>query len=79
VQPSRNDSDEAFLNQYEVDRRSIFIGGLPAHATENELKDLFAEAGQVLDIQLVKKSTASNGMCARGSRLHLSVADFASL
>lgn len=55
---TRNDVDEAFLNQYEVDRRSVFVGGLSPHVTEDELMKLFADIGPILDIQLVKKPTA---------------------
>lgn len=58
---NRNDVDEAFLNQYEVDRRSVFIGSLPQHITEDDLMDLFADIGPILDIQLVKKPTSGVG------------------
>ena len=53
--------DEAFLNQYEVDRRSVFIGSLPPHITEDDLVDHFADIGPILDVQLVKKPVSGIG------------------
>lgn len=54
---SRNDLDEAFLNQYEVDRRSVFVGGLPHDINETELKEILEDVGDILSIQLIKKPT----------------------
>lgn len=46
-----------FLNQYEIDRRSIFVGNLPVDIDENAVKELFSGAGTVIKVQLIKKST----------------------
>ena len=54
---SRDNVDEAFLNQYEVDRRSIYVRGFPVHTTEENLRDLFGQIGTVVDAQLRKSST----------------------
>ncbi len=53
---SQDDVDEAFLTSYEVQRRSIYVGGLPIGVREAELVALFSEIGTVLNTQIINKS-----------------------
>ncbi|KAK3365425.1 hypothetical protein B0H63DRAFT_516351 [Podospora didyma] len=48
-------TDAKFLNQYDIDRRSIYVTGIPIDVTEDEIADFFAEAGEVKNVHLVKK------------------------
>ncbi|KAL8366895.1 hypothetical protein RB595_003214 [Gaeumannomyces hyphopodioides] len=54
--PRRTDADEAFLNQYDIDRRSIFVGNLPVHIEEDTVTELFSTVGKVNKVQLIKKT-----------------------
>lgn len=51
------DPDEAWLKQYEIDRRSIFVGNLPVDEPEVEemLTKLASEVGEVLNVKVVCK------------------------
>jgi hypothetical protein len=42
----------AYLDRVEIDNRSIFVGNLPASATETDLHGLFDTYGSILDISL---------------------------
>jgi len=58
--PSRSPStpeNRAYLERYEVDRRSIFVGNLPLGTTETQLFQLFEHCGTVDHIIL--RETAS--------------------
>ncbi|KAI1445237.1 hypothetical protein F5Y02DRAFT_427182 [Annulohypoxylon stygium] len=54
---STMDPDEAWLKQYEIDRRSIFVGNLPVDEPEVEemLTKLASEVGEVLNVKVVCK------------------------
>lgn len=52
---TRDSSDEAFLTACERDRRSVFVGDLPVHATEGDLEELFSNTGEVLKVNVIKK------------------------
>lgn len=52
---TRDSSDEAFLTACERDRRSVFVGDLPVHATEGDLEELFSKTGEVLKVNVIKK------------------------
>lgn len=52
---SRNVADEAFLNQYEVDRRSVFVGGLPVDIEEADLRDFLGDCGDILNVKIVHR------------------------
>lgn len=56
---NRNNGDEAFLAACERDRRSIFVGDLPSNVTQEELEELFSEAGEVLKANLIQKENNS--------------------
>ncbi|KUI65660.1 Meiotic activator RIM4 [Cytospora mali] len=56
---TRSNSDEAFLAACERDRRSIFIGDLPGNVTQEDLEELFSEAGEILKVNLIQKENNS--------------------
>ncbi|KAK2600985.1 hypothetical protein N8I77_010473 [Diaporthe amygdali] len=56
---TRDSGDEAFLAACERDRRSAFVGDLPAHVTQGDLEDLFATAGEVLKVNVIQKPSNS--------------------
>lgn len=44
--------NKAYLARYELDRRSIFVGNLPGSFKESDLYQLFAEFGQIGQIDM---------------------------
>lgn len=58
------DSDEEWLKRYDVDRRSIFIGNLPAdHADLSDvLRGIMEQVGDVESCNVVQKD-ARPGLC----------------
>ncbi|GAB1312151.1 Multicopy suppressor of sporulation protein msa1 [Madurella fahalii] len=52
---SRSDSDEEFLRKYDVDRRSVFVGGLPYDMEKDEMIAFFSEVGEVANVDLIKR------------------------
>lgn len=57
---TRNNGDEAFLAACERDRRSIFVGDLPANVTQDDLENLFSEAGEILKVNLIQRPISIN-------------------
>lgn len=55
---TRNSGDEAFLAACERDRRSIFVGDLPTNVNQDDLEDLFSDAGDILKINLIQRPTS---------------------
>ena len=55
AQNLHDDPDEAFLKQYEIDRRSVFVGGLVDGIDEAEIKAYLEEIGEVTGVQLIRK------------------------
>ncbi|KAI1472288.1 uncharacterized protein F4812DRAFT_454103 [Daldinia caldariorum] len=57
MQAPRADPDEVWLQRYEVDRRSIYVGGLPVDDFDVEqlLTMLAGEVGEVQKVQIVQK------------------------
>lgn len=51
----------AYLARYEVDRRSIFVGNLPAGTTEDQIRSLFEQYGSIEDI--IIRETVSKFEC----------------
>ncbi|KAI2619714.1 hypothetical protein GGR54DRAFT_640039 [Hypoxylon sp. NC1633] len=51
------DQDEAWLQKYEIDRRSIFVGNLPADETnlEDLLRSVAEEIGDVENVHVVRR------------------------
>ena len=52
---SRTDADDVFMKKYDHDRRSIFVGGLPYDTEKEEVADLFAAVGEVVDVNVVTR------------------------
>ncbi|KAI1370722.1 hypothetical protein F4677DRAFT_457660 [Hypoxylon crocopeplum] len=63
VSSAHVDPDMAWLRRYEVDRRSIFVGHLPADAPNPEelLTELASEVGEVAKVQVVRKDARIAG------------------
>lgn len=57
LQGPKIDADEAFMQQYEVDRRSIYIGNLPYNEAglEDQIRALVDEMGDVVSVQVIQK------------------------
>ncbi|KAI0995772.1 hypothetical protein K3495_g12408 [Podosphaera aphanis] len=56
----RNQSDparRAYLDTYEIDRRSIFVGNLPPDINELEVKDLFSKFGDIIHVAIHKSES----------------------
>lgn len=57
----RDPTDVTFMDLYEKDRRSIFIGSLPSHATDLFVHDLAMLGGTVVKVQMKKSVDSSTG------------------
>lgn len=59
TQIKKADSAEAWLQRYEVDRRSIFIGSLPYGFDDlsYQLRELLGELGDVVDVHVIMKDS----------------------
>ncbi|KAI1652583.1 hypothetical protein F4813DRAFT_400919 [Daldinia decipiens] len=57
MQAPKIDPDEAWLQRYEIDRRSVYVGGLPVDDFDVEelLTRLASEVGDVEKVQIVQK------------------------
>ncbi|KXX82619.1 Multicopy suppressor of sporulation protein msa1 [Madurella mycetomatis] len=56
LKKSRSNSDEEFLRKYDVDRRSVFVGGLPYDMEKDEMIAYFSEVGEVVNVDLIKRT-----------------------
>ena len=63
IDTTRTEHDEAWLAQYEIDRQSIFVGGVPVETTEAQLDALFSEVGYVKSLEIVRKPAGHPGTC----------------
>lgn len=54
---------KAYLESYEIERRSIFVGNLPATVTEGQLQDLFGHLGQIINITVNRRPSVREGKC----------------
>lgn len=53
----RPNADEEYLRKYDIDRRSVFVGGLPVDTTKDELVEHFASiVGEVIDANIVRRA-----------------------
>ncbi|KAK3331076.1 hypothetical protein B0H66DRAFT_87851 [Apodospora peruviana] len=52
---TRANDDEEFLKQYDINRRSVYVTGLPFDATESEIGHHFSMVGEILNISLNKR------------------------
>ncbi|KAK4102728.1 hypothetical protein N658DRAFT_422656 [Parathielavia hyrcaniae] len=53
---SKTDADEDFLRRYDVDRRSVYVGGLPLETTRQDLLELFSAVGEVVSCNVLAKA-----------------------
>ncbi|RKF72283.1 putative rna recognition domain-containing protein [Golovinomyces cichoracearum] len=56
----RSQSDparRAYLETYEVDRRSVFVGNLPTEISELEVKEIFLKFGDIINIAVHKNES----------------------
>ncbi|KAK0669533.1 hypothetical protein QBC41DRAFT_106225 [Cercophora samala] len=56
------DRDTDFLRQYDLDRRSVYVGGLPLTATEQEIFELFSEVGEVIKVNMVQRHSQDGAL-----------------
>jgi polyadenylate-binding protein len=58
---SKVDADEAWLQRYEVERRSIFIGNLPVGDDDlvSKIREVVEEIGDVVNVQVIHKEGRS--------------------
>jgi polyadenylate-binding protein len=58
-QASKVEADEAWLQRYDTDRRSIYIGDLPTNVEnmESSVRDIVDNIGDVVEVQVVRKAT----------------------
>lgn len=54
--PPRTNNDQAYLSQYEKDRRSVFVSDFPKSTTEEQLRETFEAAGDVVHVQIVQRT-----------------------
>ncbi|KAK0733721.1 hypothetical protein B0T26DRAFT_633267 [Lasiosphaeria miniovina] len=52
---ARPDADKEYLKQYDVDRRTVYVTGLPLDVDDAEMTDFFSEVGQVSKVHIVKR------------------------
>ncbi|KAK4125073.1 hypothetical protein N657DRAFT_679861 [Parathielavia appendiculata] len=53
---SKTDADEDFLRRYDMDRRSVYVGGLPVETTRQEVLELFSAVGEVISCNVLAKA-----------------------
>lgn len=58
---TRANEDEAFLKQYEADRRSIYVAGLPADIEEDEVARYFEDVGEVVRVEIYQRRSMDGG------------------
>lgn len=60
---TKADADShTFLERYEVDRRSIFVGNLPMGVSEYDVAALFDQFGRILNVHLMAQPSKHPGM-----------------
>lgn len=59
TQANKPDPDEEWLKRYEADRRSVFIGNLPAHMDnlEANIRRVFCEVGDVVQVNVIQRES----------------------
>ncbi|KAK2007005.1 RNA recognition domain-containing protein [Colletotrichum eremochloae] len=61
MQARARNADRAFIDSYDRDRRSIFIGNLPLNLSENDIRILMEEIGGVVSVQTKRFDYAREG------------------
>ncbi|KFY33389.1 hypothetical protein V494_07668 [Pseudogymnoascus sp. VKM F-4513 (FW-928)] len=52
---------KTYLENYDVDRRSIFVANLPANTTESQIHDLFDNMGHIVNITINRRPSVREG------------------
>ncbi|RYP33385.1 hypothetical protein DL767_004790 [Monosporascus sp. MG133] len=75
LQANKPDSDEEWLQKYDVERRSVFVGNLPTDMDDvgDVLRGIMAEVGDVKDVQVIQKESRSG----RGRSIVFAFIEFA--
>ncbi|RYP77796.1 hypothetical protein DL771_000893 [Monosporascus sp. 5C6A] len=75
LQPNKPDSDEEWLQKYDAERRSVFVGNLPPDMDDvgDVLRGIMAEVGDVKDVQVIQKESRSG----RGRSIVFAFIEFA--
>ena len=60
---SSNPAHRKYIETYEVDKRSVHVGSLPADTEENELMKAFEEYGPIVKISVHKNESMINRLC----------------
>jgi RNA recognition motif-containing protein len=58
-----NPAYRKYIETYEVDKRSVHVGSLPADTEEIELLQIFEKYGPIEKIALHKSESMINGLC----------------
>ncbi|KAK3695514.1 hypothetical protein B0T22DRAFT_508783 [Podospora appendiculata] len=53
--PDRYNADAEFLKQYEINRRSIYISGLPVDVNTEEVVNFFSEVGDIEHVDIINR------------------------
>ncbi|KAM7205643.1 hypothetical protein V8F33_000969 [Rhypophila sp. PSN 637] len=56
AQVTRSTGDEAFLKQYDTDRRSVYVAGLPPDIEQDEVARYFGAAGEVVSVEIIRRT-----------------------
>ncbi len=64
-------SARQYLDTYEVDKRSVFVGNLPADVTEGELQEIFQRFGGIVQVTLHKNDSTVDGTASANSSCSL--------
>ena len=57
-----NSADRQYLETYEVDKRSVFVGNLPVEVEEKDLLEKFQKYGTIHQITLHRNESTLDGM-----------------
>lgn len=66
VATTRQSSDEVYLANCERDRRSVYIGDLPPSTEQEELMEMFGDAGDIIKVHIVNRPQGGGNGFASG-------------
>ena len=55
------DPNQRFLDEYDIKRRSVYVGGLLVGVTEEQIAHVFGRVGRIRNIQIVDKTAFYSG------------------
>lgn len=50
-----------YLQRYDVDRRSVFVGNLPQGITRGDLKEIFCAHGDIIEVEVISRESIHEG------------------